>query len=341
MNARKTVYLLSTLVATLIISSATFVSNAFAAPQKALVCHENATGKIKSLKVSPDAVAAHQAHGDLGPWIFFADNDEDGFGDPDNATSELCDAPNGFVTNDLDCDDDNPAIGASNTCGVLLLTIDAANPFDFGSEPLFTSNKEIFVVTNSSATTSATITNIIFNTPPFFQSFAITTCEIGLVILAGDSCVLSVDFGPQSIGLVSDSFSIEYDDGENLVTLTQNLTGTGVGFVGELTIDGANPFDFRSVSLLTSNEEVFTVTNSSGATSATITNFIFSTNPFFSNSFTSTCENGLVIAAGDSCVVTVDFTAQSTGSFSDSFSIEYDNGQNLITLTQQFIGDGI
>ena len=44
-----------------------------------------------------------------GFTTFFADTDQDTFGDPNSANAS-CDLPSGFVTNDTDCDDNNAAI---------------------------------------------------------------------------------------------------------------------------------------------------------------------------------------------------------------------------------------
>ena len=48
---------------------------------------------------------------------FYADTDGDGFGDPDSSIS-ACEAPNGYVTDNTDCDDTNPDVnpGAEEVC---------------------------------------------------------------------------------------------------------------------------------------------------------------------------------------------------------------------------------
>jgi len=49
--------------------------------------------------------------------IWFADDDEDGFGDPDQ-TLQACEEPDGYVADDTDCDDDDLVVhpGASDLC---------------------------------------------------------------------------------------------------------------------------------------------------------------------------------------------------------------------------------
>ena len=107
------------------------------------------------------------------------------------------------------------------------LTIDTGNPFDFGSVGLFTSNSKVFVITNSSTTTRATITNLTLSAHPFFANTFTSTCTTGLVIAAGDSCAITIDFTAQFTGSFSDSFSIDYDNGQSFVKLTQQLLRAG------------------------------------------------------------------------------------------------------------------
>ena len=95
------------IITSLILSITSFISATFAGGNKELVCHESKSGKIKSLMVSENAVDAHTAHGDLGPFEFYPDADGDGWGSPDIEPVTLCDAPEGYVMdlNGLDCDD--------------------------------------------------------------------------------------------------------------------------------------------------------------------------------------------------------------------------------------------
>ena len=65
---------------------------------------------------------------------FWADTDGDGFGDA-SAPSDACSAPEGTVTNDQDCDDDNDAIhpGATEVCNGLDDDCSGAPDEDLGS----------------------------------------------------------------------------------------------------------------------------------------------------------------------------------------------------------------
>lgn len=96
--------------------AAAFVTPALAAPVgRVEICHWDATlGAASVILVSGNAVYAHVTrHGDSYPATYYADADEDGFGDP--LLSDRC--PNdGFrLVPGTDCDDTNPDISPAAT----------------------------------------------------------------------------------------------------------------------------------------------------------------------------------------------------------------------------------
>lgn len=73
------------------------------------ICHVSGQGRVRLISVNEDAVPDHEGHGDFFPEEFFADADEDDFGDA-SVSVEDCTAPAGFVDNSDDCDDSDPAV---------------------------------------------------------------------------------------------------------------------------------------------------------------------------------------------------------------------------------------
>ncbi len=119
------------------------------------ICHIDREGIVHPITVSENAVKAHLAnHGDFYPIRFYADADDDGFGDAD-ATVMACRAPVGFVDNGNDCDDRNPAVnpdaaevpgdGIDNNCdgmnpGLGEFIAVSAGAFPMGCDPSHNAN---------------------------------------------------------------------------------------------------------------------------------------------------------------------------------------------------------
>jgi hypothetical protein len=81
------------------------------------ICHlDKDSGTFEIISVAAPAVPAHLAHGDHFPLTFWADNDGDGFGAGPAVVG--CVVPPGYVENDDDCDDTDPAVypGATEVC---------------------------------------------------------------------------------------------------------------------------------------------------------------------------------------------------------------------------------
>ncbi len=122
--SRRPWILVSAIALTLAVSAA---PAARAKQPKQDVCHLDAdSGTFFLLNVAAPAVPAHLGHGDYLPLTFYADGDGDGFGA--GPASQGCTIPPGFVANDDDCDDTNPAIhpGAEEVCNGVDDDCDAA-----------------------------------------------------------------------------------------------------------------------------------------------------------------------------------------------------------------------
>ena len=76
----------------------------YAQPARVPLCHTDDDGVIRLKNVNQDAAQAHINHDDFSPVEFFADADDDGFGNAEESVED-CTAPEGFVDNSDDCDD--------------------------------------------------------------------------------------------------------------------------------------------------------------------------------------------------------------------------------------------
>ena len=103
---------------TLVLVPAT--ADAKGGPPKEDICHlDKDPGTFKIINVAVPAVPAHLAHGDFPPLTFYPDLDGDGFGA--GAAVEGCVVPPGFVDNDDDCNDTDPAVNpdAEEVCNAV------------------------------------------------------------------------------------------------------------------------------------------------------------------------------------------------------------------------------
>jgi hypothetical protein len=85
-----------------------FASVGFATQNQLDICHVTGQGKFQLMTIAAPAYDAHMAHGDKPVELFFRDADGDRFGSPSEVIT-ACDVPAGYVEDDTDCDDANPA----------------------------------------------------------------------------------------------------------------------------------------------------------------------------------------------------------------------------------------
>ena len=88
------------------------------AQTKVDICHW--TGKKwVSISVANASVEAHMNHGDKAPKTYYEDFDGDGFGSMKVFVAGICEAPDGYILDSGDCNDNDAAINPSATevCG--------------------------------------------------------------------------------------------------------------------------------------------------------------------------------------------------------------------------------
>jgi hypothetical protein len=85
------------------------VGPVYAGQSKVDICHRNGQGTFQLITIAQPAYAAHIAHGDKAPEDFFRDADGDGFGSAEDVVT-ACDAPEGYVEDETDCDDTNTEV---------------------------------------------------------------------------------------------------------------------------------------------------------------------------------------------------------------------------------------
>ena len=192
------------------------------------------------------------------------------------------------------------------------LTIAAASK-DFGTHATgTTSPAQAFTVTNTGAVPSGTIATSVTGADAAQFTKSADNCN-GQTLAAGASCTVNGAFAPSTTGAKSASLQATASPGG---TASAALSATGAT-PANLTIS-PSPHGFGDrVNNTTSPAQPFTVTNTGGVPSGSITTSLTGTN---SDQFTKapdTC-NGQTLASGASCTVDGAFAPTSSGAKSAS-----------------------
>ncbi len=208
----------------------------------------------------------------------------------------------------------------------------APAPVGFGSQVFglegATSIPRLVKVSNTSHTSkpghSAKIENIAI-TGAFAMNSSGSTCETGLVLAPGASCVLSLTFTPPGLGSMSGALTIDYGAG---LSVNASLTGRGVAGVLAYTPKSIN---FGKVKIGSPANGAVTLSNGN-AVDLGIT-AITSSDP---NEFTvsQNCV-GMLARNGGTCGVAVTFTPASKGPHNARLAIADDaaNSPQIVTLS--------
>ena len=167
-------------------------------------------------------------------------------------------------------------------------------------------------------------------------TFPVDTCS-GVALDPGQTCVVTVNFVPNSFG--QRSFTIREEYGRNVVplpTVTTNVTaGNNPLVTGTVTIplpatmaEGATaPFQFTFT-----NNNNGTVTN----VTSPVGNVTINPNPGGTGTLsgvTTTCAGPTTLAPGATCVVSGNFTAGIAGSYTVNDFINYNGGSGVTNLS--------
>lgn len=188
------------------------------------------------------------------------------------------------------------------------LTISPA-PHAYGTRLSGSTTVQIFSVTNTGQQTSGNISLALSggDTDQFEVSGVGNNCQ-GVSLADGSSCTFRANFKPTSAGSKTTSLQATASPGG---TASSTLTGTGQ-IPATLTISPESKNFGHVLNGTTSPVQTFTVTNTGGQTSSTITTSVGTFVPAEFPKSSDNC-NGQTLAGGASCTLDVAFAPASTG----------------------------
>ncbi|MHB1955440.1 MAG: beta strand repeat-containing protein [Sulfobacillus sp.] len=198
--------------------------------------------------------------------------------------------------------------------------------WDFGYQAVGTTTPtESFVLTNS-GTAALVIDSIRMYAG---QAYSISANTCGSSIAPGGSCSVSIVFKPSTSGTTSDALQISFGS----PAATQSITLTGIGAVPSAA-PSPGTMNFGSLTVSGSSNAIATLTNSgSAALSGTSVRILGQNSSDFSLS-SDDCT-GVTLPSNSSCLLTVSFSPQGTGTRQATLSVA-DNASGspqIVSLT--------
>ncbi len=217
-----------------------------------------------------------------------------------------------------------------NGTGTAILSISDGPTYDYGSVSTSGTRVQIFTVSNSGSGTASSISGSGLAAPFIFPGgFPGIGGNCGSNLAASSSCNIAVRFAPSAATSYNDEILLDYFDGTSAQQSTRALTGTGAT-LASLSLSDGPTYDFGTLEISSIDEHHFLLSNTSSALASSLSGIALSA-PFDFKGGTypgtgGTCGSNL--AASASCTIVVTASPASSGSFSDSLQIQYNDGSN-------------
>jgi len=219
--------------------------------------------------------------------------------------------------------DFSSAVEASTTVTVIAPAVSlSATSLSFGNQLVGTTGALQTVTLSNTGSAALTISSIA-TTGDFAET---NTC--GSSVAAGGSCTITVTFTPSAAGTLNGQLAIT-DNAPNSPQLV-SLAGTGttvpvVGFSSPSVTFGSQ------VGGSTSADQSVTITNN-GSTPLSFTGFPV-TGEFAIDAAGTTCSTSTPLAAGQTCVIAVNFTPTAAGTETGTLTLNDSQGTQAVSLS--------
>ena len=215
---------------------------------------------------------------------------------------------------------------ALNGIGTPVATLTIEN-YDFESTGVNSDTLGKIRITNTSSKEATSLSSVAL--PAGFSyrggSYPGNGGNCSVTLFGGSSCELWVLFRPTQAQAYSGSFSISYNNGATISSVTSNLSGSGI-LTSDLYISDVDTVSISAPYAEHPKDVTFTLAHGGGANPVSILskNLLTSDFSILSDSCGGTLSNGA------SCSVVVRFFPTTTGTKPDNFSVSYNNGGDKI-----------
>ena len=224
------------------------------------------------------------------------------------------------------------------------LSISDGPTFDYGIQAVPSDTPKTFIVTNIGTVTATAISDAVGLAAPFDYEGAAypgSSGTCGSTLAAGATCTVVVNFSPSTAAPFSDTLVLNYNDGATAQTESVDVIGTGSSAL--LTITDSPSYDYGINLVGSSVTRSFTISNSgaSSATSIVDGGTLATAFQYLGGNYPGTGGNcGVTLTAGATCTVFIEFSPTAALPYSETLSIDYDDGVANQTLSNGLVGTG-
>jgi alpha-tubulin suppressor-like RCC1 family protein len=239
----------------------------------------------------------------------------------------------------------NNGVGTSSTATNLTgfsgtaatLTISDGATYDFGFIPANSTSDKTFTVTKGGSLNATSVSTSGLSAPYTYKGGAFPGTGGTCTTTISATCTIVVTYAPTALGTYSQTLSLDFNDGSTTTSSTRAMTGTS-GAVALLTISNQPTYSYGTRVNASSTDATFTVTKS-GDVSATAVAPVALSAPFAfkGGTYPGTGGNcGATVAV--TCTVVVTYNPTITGSYSQTLTLNYNNGAATASTSTTLTG---
>ena len=237
-------------------------------------------------------------------------------------------------------------ISATVTLGPSL-SINGMAPYNYGTKNVATNTDASLNVTNVGGIGASSVSFTGLSAPMAFKGGAYpgTGGNCGNFIASGASCTIVVTYSPTAAGSSTRTLTTSYSDGTAAQSSSVTVSGTAVTLAAlSFLTPVVSPYDFGNVTVGSTMDVTFTLSNGGGQTANALTLSGFGV-PFAykGGAFPGTGGTcGTSLTTSSSCTFVVTYSPTAAGLSTKTVDVAYDNGSgSTIHLTKGIQGTGI